>query len=110
MEVVTVSDQRLADDADALADLRRCVLAERFVENVLVDAFDLLTTEFLRPRHPEPSLCRKLLHEGTAFGGIGKLAEVLAVMVHDFVVMIIDQPRFDLVCEFLFFREEIKFH
>jgi hypothetical protein len=31
-------------------------------------------------------------------------------MVHDFVVMIIDQPRFDLVCEFLFFREEIKFH
>ena len=54
-EVAAVRDERLADDADALADLRAAAAGERLVEEVLVDALALRAAVLLRPGDPEPA-------------------------------------------------------
>ena len=58
-EVVAVRDERLADDADALADLRAAPPGERLVEQVLVDALALGAAVLLRPGHAEPARARR---------------------------------------------------
>src|SRR6185436_10300965 len=52
-EVVAVRDEGLADDTDALADLRTAPARERLVQQVLVDALTLGAAVLLRPGHPE---------------------------------------------------------
>ena len=58
-EVVAVRDERLADDADALADLRAAPSGERLVEQELVDALALRAAVLLGPGHAEPALARR---------------------------------------------------
>ena len=108
--LVAMPNQGLPDDADALADLGCGVLREGLVQDVLVDALDLLPAVFLGPGHPEPALRGELLHERAAFRRVAELAEVLAVVIHDDGVVVLDEPGFDLVGEFLFFGGEIKIH
>ena len=105
-----MADQRLADDADALADLRRGVARERLVQDELVDPLDLLAAVLLRPRHPEPALVRELLHERAALGRVGELGEVLARRVHHDRVVIVLKPLLDFVGKRLFLRREIEVH
>ena len=90
--LAAVADQRLADDAHALADLRGRVARQRLVQDVLVDALDLLAAVLLRPGHAEPALGGELLHEGAALGRVHELAEVLAGGIHHDGVVVLDQP------------------
>jgi len=53
-EVRPVCDQRLADDPDALADLRATAAGEGLVEDVLVDALSVGASVLLGPGDPEP--------------------------------------------------------
>ena len=55
--VDAVGDERLADDADALADLRAAAAGERLVEEVLVDALALGAAVLLRPGDARASPC-----------------------------------------------------
>jgi hypothetical protein len=54
--LVAMPNDGLADDADALADLRTATTGQLFIEEVLVDAFALLTPALGRPGHTQPSL------------------------------------------------------
>src|SRR5206468_6208414 len=103
-------DQRLADDADALADLRRRVARERLVQDELVDAGDLLAAVLLRPRHSEPALRGELLHERASLLGVGELREVLARGIHHDRIVIVLKPLLDFVGKRLFLRREIEVH
>src|SRR5690606_22549408 len=72
-----VADERLADDADAFADLWRAPAGEGLVEQVLVDAVLLGPAVLLRPGHAQPALLADLGHEGPAGGGVADLGHVL---------------------------------
>jgi hypothetical protein len=108
--LAAMADQGFPDDADALADLRRCVPRERLVEDVLVDAWDLLAAVLLRPRHPEPALRGELLHERAPLGRVRQLREVLPGRVHHDRVVVLDQPALDLIRKLLLFGREIEVH
>ena len=54
-EVARLLDERLADDADALADLRAAARRERLVEQVLVDTLALGAAVLLGPGQAEPA-------------------------------------------------------
>src|SRR5207302_932234 len=54
--LAAVAQDRLADDADALADLRPAATGERLVQQVLVDAVSLLASPLRRPGDAEPTL------------------------------------------------------
>ena len=66
--VGAVTQDRLADDADALADLRAAAGRERLVEEVLVDTVAFLAAPLGRPGDAEPALLRHLAHERAAVG------------------------------------------
>ena len=58
--LAAVAQDRLADDADALADLRAAPAGERLVEQVLVDAVAFLAALLLGPGDAEPALLAEL--------------------------------------------------
>src|SRR5690606_36660504 len=103
-EVGGVSDERLADDADALADLRAATPRELLVEDVLVHALALGPAVLLRPGHPEPALAPDLLHEGPALRRVDDLGHVLAGDVEDLRIVVLVAEGPDLVAERLLFR------
>src|SRR5262249_58396839 len=61
--LAAVAQDRLADDADALADLRAAAAGQRLVEEVLVDAVTLLAAPLLGPPDSQPALLPHLAHE-----------------------------------------------
>jgi hypothetical protein len=105
-----VADQCLADDADALADLGGGAASERLVQDELVDALDLLTSELLGPAHPEPTLGGELLHEGASLRCVAELREVLAREVHDHRVVVLIEPLLDLLGEGLLGFGKLEIH
>ena len=76
--VAADADERLADDPDALADLRPAPPRERFVEQELVDSFAVLPAVLLRPGDAEPPAVGQLLHERAPRGRVDDLGHVLA--------------------------------
>src|ERR1700733_13685831 len=54
--LVAMSNDGLANDADALADLRTSTAGQLLIEEVLVDTFALFTPVLGRPGHTQPTL------------------------------------------------------
>ena len=105
-----MADERLADDADALADLWRAPAGEGLVEQVLVDAVLLGPAVLLRPGHAQPALLADLGHEGPAGGGVADLGHVLPGGVHDLGVLVLVEERLDLGEELLLLLGELEVH
>jgi len=105
-----VAEQRLADDADALADLRAAAAGERLIEQVLVDAVALLAAPLLRPGQPEPAALGELGHEGAAGRGVDDLRHVLAGRVEHLGIGVVVEELLDLGEERLLLRREVEVH
>ena len=88
-ELARLLDQRLADDADALADLRAAARRERLVEEVLVHAFALGPAVLLGPGEPEPAPLADLAHEGPPLRRVDDLRHVLAGEVEDVGIVVL---------------------
>jgi hypothetical protein len=108
--VAAVTDQRLADDPDALADLRRSPPRKRFVEQVLVDALPGSTPILFRPGHAEPALLRELAHEGAAGRCVDDLRHVLPGHVHDLGSLFSVEEALDLFRERPLGFRELEIH
>ena len=108
--VGAVLDQRLADDADALADLRGAPPGQRLVEQVLVDAVALGPAVLLRPGHAQPAPLADLGHERAALGRVADLRHVLARRVHDLDGLVLVEERLDLGEELLLLLRELEVH
>ena len=109
-EVAALRDERLADDADALADLRAAASGQRLVEEELVDAFALAPAVLLRPGEAEPALVAERLHEGPALGRVDDLRHVLAGHVEDVGVVVGVEELLHLGQERQFLRRELEIH
>jgi hypothetical protein len=109
-EVAAVGDERLADDADALADLRSAPAGQRFVEDELVDAFALGAAVLLGPSQPEPPVMAERLHERPPLGRVDDLGHVLAGHVEHIGVVVVVQEGLDLGLECLLLGREIEVH
>jgi len=99
--IATVADERLTDDAHALADLRGAHARERLVEYVLVDALHFLAAVLPGPGHAQPALGGELFHERAALGRVGQLGEVLAGEIHDLGVVVVGQPLLNFLLKSL---------
>jgi hypothetical protein len=108
--LAAVADQRLADDAGALADLRRASAGEGLVQNVLVDALLLLPAVLLRPAHADPALRGELLHEGATLWGVDDLRHVLATDVGHVGRGVLIEKRLDFLREGLLCIRELEIH
>jgi hypothetical protein len=108
--LAAVAKDRLAHDADALADLRSAAAGERLVEQVLVDAVTFLATVLLRPGDSHPAALGDLLHEGAALRSVDDLGHVLAGRVEDLGVLVGVEKGFDLGEKGLLLGGEIKVH
>ena len=109
-EVVAVRDEGLADDADALADLRAAPPRERLVEQVLVDALALGAAVLLRPGHPEPAPRAELGHERPALRRVDDLGHVLPGEVEHVRVVVLVEEHLDLLGERLLLGGEVEVH
>ena len=104
-----MGDERLADDADALADLRAATAGELLVEDVLVDALALADPPYsLGQVMPEPALVAELLHERPALGRVDDLRHVLAGDVEDVDVVVVVENAIDLLGERLLLRRRTR--
>src|SRR5574338_1102420 len=108
--LAAVADQRLTDDADALADLRRAAPRERFVQDVLVDAGLLLAAVLLRPGHAEPAARGELLHERAPLRRVDDLGHVLAADVGHVGRRVLVEERLDLGGEGALLGGELEVH
>ena len=108
--VGAVTQDRLADDADALADLRAATGCERLVEEVLVDAVAFLTAPLGRPGDAEPTLLRHLAHERAAIGSVGDLRHVLARHVEEHRVVVGVEELLDFVAERELLGRKLEIH
>ena len=106
----SVGDQRLADDADALADLRPTATGQRLVEQVLIDAFAFGAAVLLRPREAKPALVAELLHKRPTLRGIDDLGHVLPSDVEDVGIVMSVEERLDLITERQLFGCELEIH
>ena len=97
--LVAVADDRLADDADALADLGAAPAGQLLVEQVLVDALALGAAVVLGPGHAEPAPLAQGGHEGAALGGVDDLGHVLPGQVEDVGVVVGIEEGLDLLDE-----------
>src|SRR5205823_14006285 len=88
-------DERLADDADALADLRAAARGELLVEEVLVHTFAFGAAVLLRPRQPEPTALADLAHEGAALRSVDDLRHVLARQIEDVGIIVVVEEAND---------------
>ena len=109
-KLAPMPNERLADNAHALADLRCTPTSKRLVENELVDAVFLLASVLFRPCHPEPPLRGKLLHERTPFGCIDELGEVLARQIHHNRIVVLLEELRDLVLKCPLLWRKLKIH
>ena len=105
-----MGDDRLADDADALTDLRAAATGELLVEDVLVDALALAAAVLLRPGHAEPALVAHFLHERAALGRVDDLRHVLAGHVEDVDVVVLVTEGDDLGLVGLLLFRELEIH
>ena len=103
-------DQRLADDADALADLRAAARRELFVQEVLVHARALRAAVFLRPGQAQPAPLAEARHEGAALGRVDDLRHVLAGQVEHVGIVVRVEVLDDLLFEGALFGREIEVH
>ena len=103
-------DERLADDADALADLRAAATGEPLVQQVLVDALALGAAVLLRPGHAEPAPLAQRAHERAPLGGVDDLRHVLAGQVEDVGVVVLVEEALDLLGEGLLLGGEVEVH
>ena len=108
--LVAAADHRLADDADALARLRRAVARERLGQDEVVDARQLAPAVLLRPRHAEPAALGELLHERALGRRVHGLRELLGVRVHHLGRGILAQERLDLGFEGLLLGAQLEVH
>jgi hypothetical protein len=108
--VAAVSDQRLSDDADALADLRPARARQAFVQEVLVDALTFAPAVLLGPGHAQPAAPADLLHEGASLGGVYELGHVLAAGVHDLGVVVLRDECVDFFREAVLLLRELEVH
>ena len=105
-----MADQGLADDPDALSDLRTAAPGERLVEQVLVEALAVLAAVLLGPGDPEPAPLAQLGHERAALRGVDDLGHVLAGQVEDLGILVLVEERLDLVQERDLLRGEVEIH
>ena len=109
-ELAAVRDQRLADDADALADLRAAARRERLVEEVLVDALALGAAVLLGPGHAEPAPLAELAHERPPLRRVDDLRHVLPGQVEDVGIVVLVEELLDLLGERLLLGRELEVH
>ena len=109
-EVARLLDERLADDADALADLRAAARRERLVEEVLVDALALRAAVLLRPGQPEPAPLADLAHERAALRRVDDLRHVLPGEVEDLGIVVLVEELLDLRREGVLLGRELEVH
>jgi hypothetical protein len=105
-----MTQDRLADDADALADLRTAPPGQRLVQQILVDAVSVLAAPFLGPGDPEPTLLAELGHEGAPLGRVDDLGHVLPGDVEDLRVVVFVEELLDVISESHLLRREIEVH
>jgi hypothetical protein len=108
--LAAVGEDRLADDADALADLRTAAAGERLVEEVLVDAVAGLASPFLGPRDAEPLPFRDLGHERAALRRVDDLGHVLPRQIEDVGVVVVVEERVDVGAERALLGREVEIH
>ena len=108
--VGAVSDDGLADDADALADLRPTSAGELLVEQVLIDTLSVLAAVLLGPGDAEPALLAQLGHELSALRRVDDLRHVLSRDVEDIRVIVGVEERLDLLGKGLLLIGELKIH
>ena len=108
--LVAVADDRLADDADALADLGAAAAGQLLVEEVLVDALALGAAVLLGPGHAEPAPLAQRGHEGAALGRVDDLGHVLPGQVEDLGVVVGVEEGLDLLHEGQLLRRELELH
>ena len=105
-----MADDRLADDADALADLWAAAAGQLLVEEVLVDALPLGAAEFLGPGHAEVAPLAHRGHEGPTLGRIDDLRHVLPCHVEHLGVVVGIEKALDLLHESQLLRREFELH
>ena len=105
-----MADDRLADDADALADLGAAPAGQLLVEQVLVDTLALGAAVLLGPGHAQPAPLPEGGHEGPALGGVDDLGHVLPGQVEDLGVVIGVEEALDLLHEGQLLRREFEVH
>ena len=108
--VIADLDQCLADDADALADLRRAHGRQLLVEQIFVKTLAILTATLLGPGDAQPAAGGEFLHEGAALGRVAHLRHVLARYVHYVRVVILDEELIDLAQKFALLFRKLKIH
>ena len=105
-----VTDDRLADDADALADLGTTPARQGLVQEVLVEAVALLAAVGLGPGDAQPSPPAHLGHEGSPGRGVDDLGHVLPGEVEDLGVVVLVEETLDLLDEGKLLRGELEVH
>ena len=108
--VAPVADDGLADDADALADLRSAPGSQSLVEQVLVDALAVLAAVLLGPGDAQPPLFAHLGHELPSGRGVHDLGHVLAGEVEHLGIVVGVEEFLDLLDEFELFGREFEVH
>jgi hypothetical protein len=111
LELLAAStDQRLSDDADALADLRTARAGQALVQKVLVDALAFAPSVLLRPGHAQPTALTDLLHEGAPLGGIHQLRHVLSTGIHHLRVVVLLEEPVDLLQKLVLLLRKLEVH
>ena len=105
-----MADDGLADDPDALADLRAAPGGQGLVQQVLVDTLAVLAPVLLGPGDPEPALLAHLGHELAPQRGVDDLRHVLAGDVEDLGIVIGVEELFDFLDEFELLGGELEIH
>ena len=109
-EVVAVRDERLADDADALADLRTTARGQRLVQEELVHAFAFGSVVLLGPREAEPAPLPHRAHERTPLRRVHDLRHVLARQIEDLGIVVLVEELLDFLGERVLLGRELEVH
>ena len=108
--VVPMGQDRLADDPDALADLRSSPTGQGLVEEVLVHAIALLASPLLGPGDPEPTALADLAHELTLLRRVDDLGHVLPRDVEHLGIVVLVEEALDLLPEGDLLGRELEVH
>src|SRR5262249_3256844 len=108
--LVAVADQRLADDPDALAGLRRAVARERLGQEEVVDPGPLGSAVLARPRHAQPAPSGQVRHEGALPRGVHGLGELLGMSIHHLGRAVLRQEPLQGGLEVALGRGELEVH
>ena len=103
-------DERLADDADALADLRTTARGEGLVQEELVHAFAFGSAVLLRPREAEPTPLPHCAHERASLRRVDDLRHVLAREIEDLGVVVRIEELLDFLGERALLGRELEVH